>query len=413
MPPAPSAALLLGAMAVATSGLAAQASDRIYARVQDASGERYEGYVRWDRNEAVWWDLLDASREPDRDVLALVRGEDETESLQRSVEFLGVRISWTEDPDEALSAQVGIRFGHLRSLRPIGDDRAEVVFRSGQVVELYGGSTDLGVDMRGLTVEDPVRGSVELGWRDLELVAFGAAPESSARPSARRLYGTVEDRWGNRFRGYVSWNLDAVLTSDALRGREEGRQRVISFGNVEALERMSAREVGVSLSGGERVVLEGSHRGVQVFDPGLGRVEVPWRELRAVRFEEPEDGVGGHAAFDGGARLEGVVETEDGETLTGRLVWDADEAWSWEMLDGDWRGLEFVIEFGQLASIARVGSARVRATLRDGRVFELEGSNDVNDGNRGLVVEADGRDPVVIPWDRFRRVTFLQPGLDR
>ena len=41
----------------------AQDSHRIWGRVQTVSGERYEGFLRWDRNEGSWVDILDGSKE--------------------------------------------------------------------------------------------------------------------------------------------------------------------------------------------------------------------------------------------------------------------------------------------------------------------------------------------------------------
>ena len=40
----------------------AQETDRIWGRVHTAAGEIREGFIRWDRNEGVWADLLDGSK---------------------------------------------------------------------------------------------------------------------------------------------------------------------------------------------------------------------------------------------------------------------------------------------------------------------------------------------------------------
>jgi len=57
----------------------------------------------------------------------------------------------------------------------------------------------------------------------------------------------------------------------------------------------------------------------------------------------------------------------------------------------------------------------VRVTLRDGRVFELDGSNDVGEGNDGVFVLEEGSgfspdDPeaewIMIRWKDFRAVRF-------
>jgi hypothetical protein len=392
----------------------APAPDRIYGQVHTAAGQVYEGFIRWDRNEGSWWDLLDGSRDLDAEVLALARGLDpEARTRERSVEFLGVRITWNEDPEGPSTADAGIRFGHLASLRVTGDDRARLTLRSGQEVDLHGGGTDLGDDVRQIVVEDRAAGPVELRWHDLDRIDFRAAPPGVA-PRAVRLYGTVVDRWGSRFRGYVSWDLDEILSSDVLDGREGRRDRQIPFEAIAGIERLGPDRSRVLLVSGEVVELGGSndvgegHRGVQISDPGLGQVHVPWREFLSVRFERPPPDAPGRESFDGGARLHGTVDTEDGESWVGWVTWDADEAWSWEMLNGRWRGLVFDIEFGQVASIRKRSHRSAEVTLLDGRTFELEGSNDVSRDNKGIVVEVEGAEPVVIDWSRFRRLTLTR-----
>ena len=62
-------------------------------------------------------------------------------------------------------------------------------------------------------------------------------------------------------------------------------------------------------------------------------VEVEWREFRILRFHEVDAAVG-YDAFDGGFLLLGTVVTQSGEEIDGVIRWDADEAWSWEMLNG-------------------------------------------------------------------------------
>ncbi len=410
-------AFAAGALALAPRPAHAQDQDRLYGQVRTASGEVYEGYIRWDRNEGGWVDLLDGSKELDQELLASVGEEDES-SRERSVEFLGVRISWEEDDDLPSSAEAGLRFGHLRSLRVTGDDRAMLTLKSGEKVELFGGSTDLGDDMRELVIDDPSRDLVELAWRDLDRIDFMAVPAGAPAPRSRRLYGTTEDRWGNRYTGYLAWDLDEILGSDILDGEERGHDRDIPFDRIEGIERESSRSARVFLRGGEEVVLTGTndvgegHRGVQISDPALGQVDVGWDELASVRFQDPPPAASlgaDYDAFGRGWRLRGTVETEDGERYSGQVVWDVDESWSWEILDGNWRDESFDIELGKVDRIEKRSSRSAEVTLLDGRSFELEGSNDVDRTNKGIVVELDDGGRVVVDWERFRSVTFERP----
>lgn len=67
--------------------------------------------------------------------------------------------------------------------------------------------------------------------------------------------------------------------------------------------------------------------------------------------------------------------------------------------DGEADGITYDVEFGR---IERIRKARrgAEVTLRDGRTFALDGSNDVDDGNRGILVRnATGAHE--IDWEDF------------
>jgi hypothetical protein len=179
--------------------------------------------------------------------------------------------------------------------------------------------------------------------------------------------------------------------------------------------------------------------GIQISDLGLGQVEVEWEELRSVRFHEPLAPVE-RSSFDGGHPLRGTVVTAAGRELAGEIRWDADETYSWEMLDGVRDGVVFDVEFGMITHIERFAAVDietegveagigfrveagridgVRVTLRDGRVLELDGSNDVNEENKGLFVrpateegsgESGEPEWIMVRWEDFRELRLDHRG---
>ncbi|HKJ01033.1 MAG TPA: hypothetical protein VJ997_01225 [Longimicrobiales bacterium] len=412
----------VAALVVMTLGAGGQADapvDRLYGRVVTAGGDVFEGFLRWDRNEGSWADLLDGSKEMPwqnaRDAERL-EGRDDRRGRERSIRVLGLRISWNDDEDRyPSSASSGIRFGHLRSLAVLDDDRALLTLKSGEEIELEGGSTDLGDELRGLVVEDAQRGEVELRWRDLDVVDFMAAPRGVEAPRARRLYGTLRVRSGAEFTGYVSWDVDEILTSDILDGEDRGRDRKIPFDRIAAIERAGSSGARVILANGEELELRGSNdvdsgnRGIAVSDPGLGQVEVGWDDFEEVTFQAAPPGEGAYDAFDGGHPLFGAVRTRDGEEYSGYIRWDNDEAYSWEILDGRDGDVDFDVEFGQVDSIRRAGSRGADVTLRDGRTLHLEGSNDVDEDNKGIFLTLDDGETVLVPWRDFAEAWFEAP----
>lgn len=350
--------------------------NRLYGTVTLRDGSRHTGFLRWDRNEGSWADLLEATRR--------VRGSD--------------RLS-------------GVRFGHVARIDVLDRDRARFTLKSGEQVELRGHATDLGSGLRALRVTGADGGTTELRWGHLRSVDFGAAPDG-VRPSDGRLYGTLTTRSGEEFTGYVAWDVDEIYSSDVLDGDVDGRRLEIPFGAIAEIERLSSRAARVVLHSGEELVLDGtkdvnaSNDGISVSDPALGQVKMAWTEFERVRFHGA-DHEGGYDAFDGGAPIRGTVVTRDGERFEGEVRWDDDESATWEQLDGSAHGVDFQIELANVAAITR-DSGGVSVELRDGRVFELSGSNDVGAGNDGIVITREDGSAHRVDWRDFAELRLTR-----
>lgn len=355
-------------------------SDRIYGTVVTRNGARFAGFIRWDRNEGSWADLLDATK------------------AER-----GGSIS-------------GVRFGHLHRIQPTGRNSAWFVLKSGETIRMKGRATDLGTGMRGLQVEEPAGRTVDLDWGSVDFIEFRSAPDG-ATAHERRLYGTLTTADGASFTGFIAWDVDEIYTTDILDGQAGSQDMEIPFGAIAAIARVDGRSARVTLQSGEEVVLHGtndvnaSNSGITVSDVGLGQVKVDWSEFAEVRFHEAGPAAG-YGVFDGGAALEGTVRTKSGANFSGAVEWDRDEGFGWEMLNGRNQGVEYQVEFGNIQRIVREPSG-VEVELRDGRTLRLYDSNDVDSGNRGIrVVTGDGS-AHDIPWRDFVEVTFTPGGSSR
>ena len=397
-----------------------QNANRIWGRVHTTEGEVHTGFIRWDRKEASWGDLLDGAKVlPDENYFAWLEAHDR-ERATRTIELRGHRISWYEvDPDFPMQVLSGVRFGHLDSLVVLAPDSVELILRSGRRYEMEARGSNLGSSLRQVVIDEPQSPEVELDWDELERVVF-SEPPPEAVPGARRLHGTVEDRSGNRFTGFLAWDQDEVLDSDVLDGEEMRRpnDREIRFERIRSLTRISGG-TRVELWAGNTLDLTGGNdvaegnRGVQVADPELGVVVVPWARLEAVRFHEAAERAE-YGKFDGGRLLFGTVVTHEEEGIEGELRWDADEAGTWEILNGESDGVRYSIEFGFVRRIAPLEEDGAIVTLADGRTLELSGSRDVDADNKGVMVASEPQGPAsaddrtwqLIPWEDIREVRF-------
>lgn len=432
--------------------LHAQYEHRIWGRVFTGDDEVHEGFIHVtaSRSGGSWADVLLASKEiPDEYYQDWLDAARAGERYTRVLELKGYRITWVEEhPAFVGASRAGVRFGHLAKLTFDDEARSSATIRprnaagfppDDTVTRHASGNVNIESAWRRADVwVDGGDGPVEVPGRNIRMIEFGPAPDGRA-PTSRRLYGTVEDRSGRSFTGFVTWNRRMVLDSHVLDGfwedvpelaspwRQDEFERSFPFSDIRSLERTPCF-AKVTLKSGPIVELcnepmAPDPRPVQISDPALGLIEVEWDAVRILRFE-PSPGVPGYGAFDGGKPLSGTVVTVDGEEIAGRIRWDADEEWSWELLQGSSNDVEFSIEFGNIAHIAREESEGARVTLRDGRSFHLAGENDVGRQNRGIFIfpapaeegAADPADGAVagkpvpewryVAWEDFREVRF-------
>lgn len=150
-----------------------------------------------------------------------------------------------------------------------------------------------------------------------------------------------------------------------------------------------------------------SNNGIIVSDPAFGQVTVTWDQFETLEFK-PAPSQPSYDKFDGGRPLKGTVYTEDGDTYTGTIRWDNDEEYSWEILDGEYRDLQFDIEFGLVQQIERTTSRSCEVTVSDGRTFRLRGSNDIDSGNKGIFIDTGKGKETRVDWEDFSKVEFTR-----
>lgn len=455
VPGALAAATLLVATAalgttVALAGpVSAQDEDRIWGRVLTVSGDRYEGFLQWRGRGAndgtSWVDFFEGRAEAISQLYEDWLAATETSRPVRTIEARGWRVSWNEEhPDFPLRPTTPIRFGRLASVVVREDGGVDLELRAGETL----GVARPHRNRLALVVEEPGGDRRRLAWGEIERVDF-AAPPPGVRPEASRLHGTVEDRFGRAFTGYVAWDSDEVLGDEELDGRDQdGEDREIAFAEIASIER-SLGGARVVLKTGEALEMHGTNdvddgnRGVRVFDPSIGMVEVEWDEFGVLRLHPPADGHAEYGSFPGSRTLVGTITTQDGETIAGRIRWDAEHEWSWELFEGRSDEVKFAIEFGRIERIQRIergerggetgvrdnrgeeaGAWRdheagtwdkepgARVTLMDGRSFVISHSPDLQEG-RGIFVFPDGA-PVTswryVPWEEFREARFWGAG---
>lgn len=375
----------------------------LYGKIVTESDTTYEGRLRWDDEEAFWGDFFNSSKERP-DFLDDVPDRDRRRRRPIKVFGITIGISW----DDGWDHQFVARFGDVDRIEVGRGEDATVVMKSGTRIDVDGGSNDLGGT---LFVWDKSLGEVELEWDNVRTIQFSPAPATLQVP-VRRLHGTVKTLAGE-LRGYVQWDQEECLSTDKLDGETRDGKLSIEMGRIKTIERRSRSSSRVVLVDGREHVLDGTNdvdddnRGIYVEDPRYGRVLVPWSAFERVDFNDAGSGPS-YASFAPGRPLAGTVKTTGGQTLSGRIIYDLDEAETWELLNGtDRNELQYSIPFALVRSITPQRGNASEVVLRSGEKLILEDSADVGDDNGGVLVYEQGKArPTYLEWSEVARVDF-------
>ena len=103
----------------------------------------------------------------------------------------------------------------------------------------------------------------------------------------------------------------------------------------------------------------------------------------------------------------GTVTTTDGETLSGQIIYDLDEEYTFEMLQGKDDDVEYIIPMASIKKIVPRNYDNSNIILRNGTEIMLSESRDVTEDNDGVLVFNNGKsDPTYVRWDDIKEITF-------
>ncbi len=261
------------------------------------------------------------------------------------------------------------------------------------------------------------------------------------------LYGKVTTDDGEEYTGQIRWgkeeafwfdffnstkpenkNLDYLSDEDLkkVRTRKNGEDFVkglfgwdsnsntnthlfaCQFGNLKSIEMGRKSRVTLTFKNGETMQLKGGSNDIetyiQVTDPNLGHIKLDWDRLERVDFMKANGSLDSYY----GKPLYGTVKTESGDSFTGYVQWDHDERLANDELNGRNKDGELDLKFGNISKIEKESRSSSLVTTKSGRSFVLKGSNDVNNQNRGIIVNIAELGRVDIPWKEFESVEFSE-----
>lgn len=200
-----------------------------------------------------------------------------------------------------------------------------------------------------------------------------------------------------------SWlNLDlgvlSIWEDKFSRTQHEFKSR---FGDIKSIEPLRRDRAKVTLKNGAVLEITGGNSedlggSIGVLDFELGEVKLSWARVEKVEFMATPKGY--EETF--GQPIYGIVNAGRKGTFKGLIEWDSDERFMDEILDGKDRDGDKKVPFRSIQKIEKNRNG-VDLTLRSGRTLYLTGSNDVNDGNRGILIHDPEVGQVKVPWRDF------------
>lgn len=389
----------------------AQNEGFIYGKVTTEDGDVYEGPLRWGKEEVYWTDMFNASKRENKNLDYLTSRElDRLEDRYNDDDNLisrFVNISWDDD-DSRFVHEFSTEFGNIASLRMRSSSRVEVKLKNGDYIEVSGsGYNDIGAR---IIVLDRELGNVRLSWSNLEKIEFLPTPSSLNEKFGEPLYGTVICDLGE-FTGFIQWDHDERVGTDILDGEEDGDDYEIAFDKIESIERDGYSSSIVRLKSGRELDLRGTNdvdddnKGIIVTVKGLGRVDIEWDDFDKVSFTQAPNSGPSYSSFGTPKKISGTVLVDNGDRHSGEIIYDLDEEYTFELLNGEKDDAKFIIPFSNISAIEPIRSDEARITLISGDGITLEDGQDVSVKNLGVLIKTNS-DRIYVPWDRIKKITL-------
>ncbi len=418
-----STSTLITVVMLSVAPLFASAQDEhfIYGRITLVDNKFYEGPIRWGKEEVYWNDIFNAAK-TNNENLRYLSNDERNELDDRQYDHYHGEWgrwadrfwSWNDRDDDDYNSdyihQFSCQFGEIKSMKPQGSKWVDIELRNGTKMELSGqGYNDVGLDIK---VIDKELGEVEIYWNRISKIDFIKTPSRLANRFGKPLYGTVES-FGNKFTGFIQWDHDERLSVDKLDGDSDDGDLAIEFEKITSITRVGSR-CRVVLKSGREIYLEGSNdvnrenRGVIIMNKDVAAIDIPWSEFEKVTFQDaPSAALVSYQDFSSQKELSATVRTFGGQSYSGRLVFDLDEEYDFELLQGKERDFEYITPFRNVKKIKTYDDTRCEVELKNGQKIMMTDGQDVNDRNQGMLVFVNGNQkPQYIAWDKVSEIEF-------
>jgi len=383
----------------------------IYGKVTTHSSNHYIGQIRWGDEEVYWHDIFNSIKKYGNSTIEtnIINTDNIFEPEPSTEPFNWDFLKIWEDRYSGQMHQFSCRFGDIKSIIPEGGSNVRLIFKNDHQLRVSGGSNDIGTLVK---VMDYEIGEIEIPWQNIHKVEFFDGPGSYERRFGNPLYGTVITNSG-QFSGFIHWDQDERLSGDQLDGIMDKAKISLPFGKIDCIERDNCASI-VKMTGKSTETLTGTNdvdctnRGIIIYQPEIGTIEVPWENFTKVCFDHQHKHAGAaYRNYPAPRQIRGSVQKMDGKILSGFIIFDKDESWDFEHLEGLYQQNKYIIPFRNIASIIPKNLVYSHINLKSGVTLLLGELQDVSGKNEGLwVFERPDEEPVYIRWSDIEDIHF-------
>jgi len=377
----------------------------IYGTITTLGDESFTGFIRWGKEEMYWHDIFNSVKTRNFKHSVKLEKEGGWKNMDWSISSI-----W-KDNYQRSSHAFACMFGDISAMEIKRGDRVLLEFRNGAVLEVDGGSNDIGAKLR---MHEYELGKIQLDWDEIERIEFYQAPSQVKPPYGKELYGTVTTDKRRRFTGHVKWDLDERNGNDILDGESRFGNQEIPFENIKKIaKKPGGNSVDITFASGRNIKLNGSNdcnsgnRGIAIHVSGIGNIELEWNDFDNVVFEKPPVEDRGYLEFPSPQSLYAEVATYDGDSYSGAIAFDKDEIWDFEFVDGDDDDIKYQVPIRNIKLIKPKNRSFSLVELRNGDTVLLGNRQDVCNDNDGILIFENGEsEPIYVSWQDVEFIRF-------
>lgn len=381
----------------------------LFGKVTLKNDRSYTGVLRWENRAGAWDDLFEAYKdEPQIQEQIDIQGYEQSEDNAGGVFDLSFMNLW-ENTESRSRFAFRCQFGHIDKITGIRDKKsATVLLKNGAEIKLRRRGDDIG---RDIILYHSSLGKLEFNWIDIKEIDFFQAPGNVGQELNQKIFGQVTSVDGP-LKGFIVWDFDEeAFGRDIIDGVYQKVDYEIEFRNIRAIS--PEREGAIlTLKDGSEIFLKSSsdvnedNDGIFIKTQNSVLVNLNWKNLIRIDFTRPKFQIKKYHEYQSPRLLQGKLETKDGKSIKGTIVYDLDETWDIEMLEGESKGNKYFIPFHQIKKITPQNYNYSLVELTDGTNLMLGDEGDVSFKNHGILVWITDSKTVYTPWKEIKSVTF-------